>query len=89
MPQSLIRTNWRDLFQVAVAGWNAHDNVERLDDACNAIYRRLQVRSISESVPSEERGELRDALHFLHLLGQAAETEARSYKRVYLLRRGA
>ena len=55
----------------------------------NFIYRRLQVRSISESVPSEERGELRDALHFLHLLGQAAETEARSYKRVYLLRRGA
>jgi hypothetical protein len=87
MSQTSIQTGWRELFQDAVTGWNGRRNVERLDDACNAIYQRLRRESVTDSLPNEEQGELHDAMHFLHLLGEAAEMEARNHKRRRLPKR--
>jgi len=78
MPQTSISNNWREQFRAAVAGWDSSQKVFRINEARDAIQRRLQGELHSDALEQGERGELHDALYFLHLLSMATKMEARS-----------
>jgi hypothetical protein len=63
--------DWRELFRHAIRDWNSKTKAVCLEEACEAIQRRL--RGDAHSVPLErgERRELESALYFLSLLGMA------------------
>ncbi len=71
MPHTSIEVDWRELFRHAVRDWNSKTKAVRLEEACEAIQRRLQ--GDPDSVPLErgERSELESALYFLSLLSMA------------------
>jgi hypothetical protein len=76
MPQTSVSTNWREQFREAVMGWDSGQKSLRIKMARAAIQRRLRDELHALPLEQGERGELDDALYFLHLLSMASETEA-------------
>ena len=77
MPQTSIASNWREQFREAVTSWDSNQKALRVQAARDAIHRRLQDELHAVPLEHAERGELHDALYFLHLLSMATHMETR------------
>ena len=71
MPHIPTQADWRELFRHAVRNWDSKQNTVVLDEACEAIQRRLQGDPDSAQLEHGERSELESALYFLSLLSMA------------------
>ena len=71
MSDTPTQVDWRELFRQAVRDWHSKKKTVRLEEASEAIHRRL--RGDDDSVPLDraERSELESALYFLSLLSIA------------------
>ncbi|HZP22963.1 MAG TPA: hypothetical protein VFB04_05925 [Terriglobales bacterium] len=76
MPQTSISSNWREQFRAAVMGWDSSQKDLRVKAARAAIQRRLRDELHAVPLEQGERGELDDAMYFLHLLSLATQMEA-------------
>lgn len=65
------QADWRELFRHAVRDWDSKKKAVRLEEASEAIQRRLHGGSNAVSLERGERRELESALYFLSLLSMA------------------
>ena len=71
MSQLATQADWRELFRHAVRDWDSNQKAVRLDEASEAIQRRLHRGPNAVSLERGERRELESALYFLTLLSMA------------------
>jgi hypothetical protein len=63
--------NWREVFRHAVRDWHKREKTVRLEEASEAIQRRLRGEGEFRPPNSAERSEMESALYFLSLLSMA------------------
>ena len=70
--------DWKDLYQLAVIELDPAKLSNRITDARNAIFERIQ-ETISVAAHYQERQELTDALNGLRVLRQEHERRVQQY----------
>lgn len=68
MSHTATQVDWRELFRHAVRDWHSKKKDVRLEEASEAVKRRLQGDDDSAPLDRTERSELESALYFLSLL---------------------
>ena len=68
MPHTPTPIDWRELFRHAVRDWHSKKKDARLQEASEAIQRRLQGDGVTVPPNQAERSEMESALYFLSLL---------------------
>lgn len=71
MSHTPTQVDWRELFRHAVRDWHSKKKEVRLEEASEAIKRRLQGDHDFAPLDRTERSELESALYFLSLLSIA------------------
>lgn len=68
MPHTPPQIDWRELFRDAVRDWHSKKKQVRLEEASEAIQRRLRGDVGALPLDQTERNEMESALYFLSLL---------------------
>jgi hypothetical protein len=68
MPHTPSQIDWRELFRDAVRDWHSKKKQVRLEEASQAIQRRLRADGEAAPLDQAERSEMESALYFLSLL---------------------
>lgn len=71
MSHTSTEIDWREVFRHAIRDWHKRKKAARLEEASEAIQRRLQGEGESRPPNSAERSEMESALYFLSLLSMA------------------
>jgi len=71
MPHTVKPIDWRELFRHAVRDWHSKKKHVRLQEASEAIQRRLRADGEPGPLDQAERSEMESALYFLALLSMA------------------
>ncbi len=71
MSHTPMQVDWRELFRHAVRDWHSKKKDVRLEEASEAIQRRLRAENDSAPLNHAERSEMESALYFLSLLSMA------------------
>jgi uncharacterized membrane protein len=71
MARTATQIDWRELFRQAVRDWNSKEKAVRLEEAQEAIQRRLEAHASLTASDGAERSEMESALYFLSLLSLA------------------